>query len=227
MNISCNEDDSREATPPWTCRACGALRPDGDNFCAQCGERNTPGKIFEDDLDRLRVALWALRMIALSCVHRIDRYDTQPAVVADQVLEFLGDDIRHIPDDLDRINELQGEFFEWRRRELRAPGPDDRPWNFPGLSSWTRTCLKCKYSSPAPKDYFAPCARCGQDVTPGQSIGEFIYGFRVESTDVQRTVERLSWIMEVHCLSGTPVGHSILELLCDLGYDATPTAGAR
>jgi len=58
----------------------------------------------------------ALRIIALSYRQRIDKADTPPYVFAEEVLNYLGDNLDWNPDN-DVSNDLLRGFREWRRKE--------------------------------------------------------------------------------------------------------------
>jgi hypothetical protein len=63
--------------------------------------------------EKLGLALYALRVIALSYRERIDRQDTSPYEFAEAMVRFLGGDLETIPPDNDLVNDLAAKFRAW------------------------------------------------------------------------------------------------------------------
>lgn len=66
--------------------------------------------------EKLLFCLALMRQFAMSYSERVDRVDTPLYVLADEGLNFVGDDVDSIHPENDKMNELMRDFREWRRR---------------------------------------------------------------------------------------------------------------
>lgn len=73
------------------------------------------------DKEKLDLTLYALRLIALSYRERIDRRDTPPYVLAQEMLEYLGEQLEHIP-----TSDPSNEFWRWRAKRQDDNEPAGR-----------------------------------------------------------------------------------------------------